>query len=394
MSIKGNARTGRQRIGAAQDAPENPSAMVAKNKPRSRVARSPWWRRLLTFLFGAPAPAPGPRPRANRPRPSGSSNGASSGSASSGNDEASGSDFIRPIGGVGNLDASAKDVSLGEDQRGLLERVESSIHTGDFELPQLRSVSLRLMDMASKPNTELREVAQLISSDPSLSSELLKTANSVLYAAREPAATIHEAVMRLGLRDLRSMILSISMRGAVLQSRSLQRYAKEVWRQASSVANLSRFIGPYVGHDPDEAYLLGLLHDIGKVALLSMLSKEQRSQSDLASAIVGEVFRRYHEAAGVAMAREWKLSDETVSVCGCHHRYWENEDFPQSAAMVALAHKMDLFLSMGAREEYESLAEGEEAVYLGITADQMKQILARGQRTFEQTNAAAMKLAA
>ena len=88
------------------------------------------------------------------------------------------------------------------------------------------------------------KVVALIQTDPSLSSELLKMANSVLYSARTPAETIHEATMRIGTRSLRSLVLSVSMRGAVFKGAGLAEYAQEVWRQAFSVGTICRAIAP------------------------------------------------------------------------------------------------------------------------------------------------------
>ena len=72
-------------------------------------------------------------------------------------------------------------------------------------MPQLPSTNLAAIEVASDPSADVAELVELISSDPLLCSELLKTANSVLYATHVPAESMHDAVMRIGLRALRSL---------------------------------------------------------------------------------------------------------------------------------------------------------------------------------------------
>ena len=133
----------------------------------------------------------------------------------------------------------------------------------------------------------------------------------------------------------------------------------------------------------NQAFLLGLLHDVGKVALLACLSKEIKSASEVNSALIGKLFLKAHEAAGLDLAVDWRLSEELVSVAGRHHNFRENEKFPRSAALVTLAHKMDLFLSLNADEEFRQLASGDEFEFLGL-AD-ANGILTSVEALFDQT---------
>jgi len=72
-----------------------------------------------------------------------------------------------------------------------------------------------------------------------------------------------------------------------------------------------------------------LVADIGKVPLLAELSREMRRASlrpnDISPALVGGVFHQFHERAGSLLAKAWHMSDEFISVAGCHHAYNRNE---------------------------------------------------------------------
>ena len=118
-------------------------------------------------------------------------------------------------------------------------------------------------------------------------------------------------------------------------------------------AAIAREIAPRlgVGVDHEKAFMIGLLHDIGRIPLLVMLDQEGRQIGDVSENLIGRVFNRFHELAGEALARAWQLSDEVASVAGCHHRYEANEEYTHVAAMAHLAHHLDLLLSLGSSDE-------------------------------------------
>ena len=82
--------------------------------------------------------------------------------------------------------------------------------------------------------------------------------------------------------------------------------------------------------------------------------------------LVGRIFHHLHERAGAVMAQHWKLSDEFVQVAACHHDYASNRGYPRSAAIVGLAHRMDLLLCMENESDYAALVHDERMEFLGI----------------------------
>jgi putative nucleotidyltransferase with HDIG domain len=94
------------------------------------------------------------------------------------------------------------------------------------------------------------------------------------------------------------------------------------------VARIARAIGGRIGFDPEQAYVIGLLHDIGKIALLGLLEREMGHASMMSPALVGRAFHSSHQRAGRAMALAWKLPEELVSIAGQHHDFAANTEHP------------------------------------------------------------------
>jgi HD-like signal output (HDOD) protein len=310
-------------------------------------------------------------------------------------DAADEAEFPTGVDGVGNLDTVERArARLEERERELLERIGARIASRKFELPQLPATALSVMEMAARTETDIDTIVETIAADPTLSGEFLRVANSVLFAGAVPTETLQAAVVRLGRRTIRSVTLSISMRGAIMKNKALVHYAEEVWRQSYSVAVLARVVSVRIGIEPEHGFLLGLMHDVGKVSLLSDLGKELQKSTDLSAALVGRVFAQFHELAGEAMARSWGLSDEVVSVAGQHHQFDRNLEHRRSAAMVCLAHKMDLFLSMGAESNFHALWRSPEMEALGLSEEECHQLLRDGITAFRDVGSPASAAAA
>jgi len=127
---------------------------------------------------------------------------------------------------VGNLDVGAQvTVVLEGPQEELVWRLSRRIDSGRFEVPQLPATALSALELTGRPSAEISAIVNLITTDPLLSSELLQMANSALYAAEMPAGTLQQAVMRVGLRSLRGLIFSASMRGVLFKDNNRDGYS-------------------------------------------------------------------------------------------------------------------------------------------------------------------------
>ena len=281
-----------------------------------------------------------------------------------------------------------------ESERELVDRIAALIEAGEFELPQLPATTMALANLAGKPGVDVTRVVELISSDPTLASELLRVSNSVLYATHVPAGTLNEAVMRIGLKGLRTLIFSVSVKGTILRLKSLSAYSEEVWRQAFSVASIARSIAPILGVERERAFLIGLLHDVGKIALLAMLSKEMAKGQAVSPATIGRVFYVHHERAGQKLAEKWRLDEELASIAGNHHRFLSNAEHGQSAALASLAHKLDLHLSFDDDVSYRGLLHADEFDYLGLPQSRRQAVLDHAQRTRDEGQQEALNEAA
>ncbi len=182
-------------------------------------------------------------------------------------------------------------------------------------LPSPQGVALKILELTSQDDTPLEDIARLIQVDPALSAKLLKFANSPLIAPRRPIVTIQEALVRIGLKAARALVLSLSL----LSRHPIQNcpafdyprfWAKSLARAValSKLAELRRLIAP------EEAFVLGLLARIGKLALATAWPEEysrllREAQNCNLIALERKHFVLDHLRLTVLLLREWKLPE-------------------------------------------------------------------------------------
>jgi len=197
----------------------------------------------------------------------------------------------------------------------ILQQIES--------LPTLSSVAVRVLALTEQGDADLRELAQLIESDPAMSAKLLALCRRADRATSNKITTIDRAVVMLGLEAVRAAMLSVEIFDIFDPSESPgpeERIDRaELWRHSIGVACAAELLAearPALlnGYRPQEAFLAGLLHDLGKIALDRILPKAfarvasicERQQMNIA-----EVERRVlgidHHVAGKRLTEHWSL---------------------------------------------------------------------------------------
>jgi HD-like signal output (HDOD) protein len=215
-----------------------------------------------------------------------------------------------PVAESAELDAdlqNALDVALGDPR---------------LELPRLPHTTDRALLMLRSENADYRALAQLIGEDPALTAQILRVANSALYGGNVEFRSLERAFTRLGQRTLRGVILNASLRSLSIRLGGPKRtLSEEVWRQMVATGVIMGAAAGRCGLDEDEAFLAGLLHDIGHfVVLLVAHSATRKRNVTLTRALFDRAAAQWHERAGARLAEAWKLPAPFPQLIEDHHR--------------------------------------------------------------------------
>lgn len=179
-------------------------------------------------------------------------------------------------------------------------------------LPSLPEVAVRISKAFQDNVSDAATIAEMIQTDPVITAKLIKAANSAMYGRRTPVESCVGAVIRLGASITHKLVLSFAMR-ELFQSESslLRQRMQELWRHSTKVGALCYVLAKHDSRfDPEHAMLIGLLHDIGVVAVLNYASTfpmETRQPQ-----IIDQAIKRLRAQTGSMILRKWGFPMEFV----------------------------------------------------------------------------------
>lgn len=158
----------------------------------------------------------------------------------------------------------------GSEEFQVLMEFYADLRANKLPLPSLPDAALRVRRVADQEGSSLDEVGRGINADPAMSVKLIKACNSPLYRGFSEITTIRDAVVRLGLRTTRQLVMVFAMRELFRSKRpELQEAMTRLWDHSREVAAISWVLARELpGVDPEAALLAGLLHDIGEIPVL------------------------------------------------------------------------------------------------------------------------------
>ncbi len=193
-------------------------------------------------------------------------------------------------------------------------------------LPTLPSVAIRIVQMCQRDDIDINELVQVIARDPALSVKLLKMANSSAFGARRGIRTLSHAVMLIGTRTIPALALSFSLVPGAGSRK--QKVLDRMWEQVVAAATASRELAREVRYAaPEEAFLCGLLQNVGMLALMQIGGKDYQELLERAgddhnalAALELEIYGADHGQVGEWLLSRWKLPPSICKAIGLSHR--------------------------------------------------------------------------
>jgi HD-like signal output (HDOD) protein len=193
-------------------------------------------------------------------------------------------------------------------------------------LPVVPAVFSKISDMLINPDVSLSAVARVVETDPALCAKLLQLVNSSFFANRYPTTEIQDAVVRLGLSTLKSLVLALTAMDQMRPHKRIKGFSPEIQaHHASLVARVTSSF--YEGKQAKaHAFMAGMLHDIGKWVLASAApelleqalrkANEERVPFDVAErALYGAT----HAELGAYLLGIWGIPTVVVDAVAHHH---------------------------------------------------------------------------
>ena len=203
----------------------------------------------------------------------------------------------------------------------LADTLRSYVQRGEVHLPAVPGVTLQLQELlADEDRADSHSLAAIIATEPAIAVSTLRLANSVAYGGLKQVIELDEAVGRVGMRQVASLATTIATRGAFASKNPLRaQRLNELWSTSLTAAIATRRLA--LGQtNPEEAYLAGLLHDIGKPLVLKLLDQcEKNLLEPLTPTAVEELFEALHVELGHKLLQLWRIPEPVCEVTLRHH---------------------------------------------------------------------------
>ncbi len=217
-----------------------------------------------------------------------------------------------------------KQNQVSTGKKSLLDVVRHLIKKG-VGLPTLPTTAQRVIVATQDPDCTPQELEVIVRQDPALAARIIKVVNSSFFAGMKEIRTLPEAFMRLGFGRVKDLALAVGMKNVYKGvDGHLKRELEFLWRNAvasgTACGELARATGMV---DPEEAFLAGLVHDIGSAFIIQVLhglGKKDPTIASLPRNTLKELLLALHPTVGSEMLETWRFPRSISHAVRYHHQ--------------------------------------------------------------------------
>ena len=200
--------------------------------------------------------------------------------------------------------------------------LEGLVNSSDLPVPPYPAVAVRVHELLGRANSGLSEVAAVVGADQALAASILRCANSAMYRRGPGVTDLMQAVTRIGAQEVLRLLLASGLASNAQALGALAPIRRLVWIEGLASAAICQELARLRGLRAEEAFVIGLLHDFGKVvatAALERLFETVLVNSPHPVETWAGVLERHHVQVGLALAERWNLPPLVREVIASHH---------------------------------------------------------------------------
>lgn len=275
--------------------------------------------------------------------------------------------------------------------RSFLEIIEEYVEGDKVTLPPFDQTALRIQQEIQKEDVQVSQIEGLIASDPAISTQVLKLANSSFFRGLSKVLTIHDAIVRLGLDEITKMVLILSQKKLYQTKDSfIKNYRQNLWLHSVVCAMTSLWVAKEGGFEKraQEAFFAALLHDIGKLFLITVIEEIEKSKDVPfipSKSIINEIISTLHCQQGYNLLAKWHIPEQYCLVAKEHHA----EQFdPQNVPLIILrlVDKTCIKLGLSGETPMGETSITAEANFFGFSDIKLAELELQIEDTFEKVN--------
>ncbi len=263
-----------------------------------------------------------------------------------------------------------------ENKEKVFSHLNKSLESEQGTLPIFSAVSVRIQIELIKDLPDIKLIEKLITEDQSLSSSILKLANSVIFSGIVETTTVRSAIMRIGMAEIMH-IVSDEINNKLFSSNDAQLdvVMKQLWQHSVACAYASGIIASNnrCGVPREEAFSAGLFHDIGKLLILKVVEQKRKFYKifNMSDELLHECIEKLHAKHGFMLMKRMKLPKIYSIVARDHHvKKFDQDNYLLVITRLAnnICHKIGIGII---RDSSIDILATEEAEILKFSKDEL-----------------------
>ncbi len=261
------------------------------------------------------------------------------------------------------------------------------------DLPSLPAVVMELMSCIDQEDSGANLLGEKISRDQALAAKTLRLANSSFYGMQRKISTIPQAIAVLGLNSVRTLVAAVAVSNAFPGSSAGRFDFSMFWRHSIATALCAKALARHMRIDSDQAFIAGLLHDIGRLILVVRFPQEYDAVLDYSATNKCQLLQAEralleveHTQVGRALAEHWKFPMSIQDAIGLHHEPDLKKAGPLATAVQVANHVTYAMMRTDAEERVAPQLSQAELEGLGISEAVYRVVFEETMRQFDEVS--------
>lgn len=188
------------------------------------------------------------------------------------------------------------------------QALQQRIDDGQLDLPMLPQVVTEVLALVEDPESEMAQLASLIQTDQSLAGHVMRIANSAAFNAAVPIVSLQQGISRLGMQNIAEIALTATMGSTVFRVKGYEALIKHMWQFSLATGLWAKEIARLRRQNVENAFLCGLLLQVGKPVVLQALTEIQASDSlALSAEQVAALVDQFQAVVSAMLVETWQL---------------------------------------------------------------------------------------
>jgi len=262
----------------------------------------------------------------------------------------------------------------------VLDELNWRVAQGRVELPLLPGVAMQVTTIAGQENSDARALAELLRRDQAMAAHVLRVVASPVYSGRAPVASLEQAITRLGMQKIREIALAIAFRVGVFKLKGYEPQVTALFQHSVGAAMFAQEIARLTKQSVEDAFLCGLLHDIGRpVVLQAVVQILSEQKLRVSSSGVMLATSEHHCAVGGDLAEAWSLPEPVQAAIRHHHAATPPDAHVTSVRITALADELARHAFEPERMPERQLRGHSALTSLGLSPETLDKLLAKSE---------------